>query len=85
MAKWIITKDIICDGDDDGVRGPTTPEGLDPKALPYRFKMYDDDGELYYEGRASSESFDPLDDFGTPNTGCTEIKYSKGGGPFETL
>jgi len=41
-----------------------------------KFKMYDDDGELYYSGRiiGNYSGFEPLDDFGTPNAGCTEIK-----------
>ena len=47
--------------------------------------MYDGDGELYYEGRFMDTTLDghdlpetafgPLDDFGTPNAGCTHIKY----------
>jgi hypothetical protein len=41
-----------------------------------KFKMFDDDGELYYSGYAKPDAdFDPLDDFGTPNAGCTEIQY----------
>lgn len=46
------------------------------KDLVIRFRMYDDDGILYYEGRADEDtSFEPLDDFGMPNAGCTYIKY----------
>ena len=41
----------------------------------FQFRMFDDDGELYYEGRCTIESFAPLDDFGMPNAGCTTIKY----------
>lgn len=45
-----------------------------------RFKIYDDDGELYYSGYFLGDSFDedafgPLDDYGTPNAGATEIRY----------
>lgn len=40
------------------------------------FRMYDDDGELYYSGWAKPDTeFDPLEDFGTPNAGCTSISY----------
>jgi hypothetical protein len=44
------------------------------------FQMLDDDGELYYTGVRAGESqyddgFEPLDDFGKPNAGCTEIRY----------
>lgn len=48
--------------------------------------MYDDDGELYYEGRASSQSFEALDCFGMPNAGATEIRfYNKETRKFETI
>lgn len=44
-----------------------------------RFRMYTDDKELIYEGYMvhdkNSEGFEPLEDFGTPNFGCTIIKY----------
>lgn len=55
------------------------------------FKMYDDDGELYYEGiimcEPGSESmFAPLDDFGAGNAGCTRIDYKDGKtGKFVTI
>lgn len=55
------------------------------------FRMYDDDKILYYSGRCWSadgvgdgstgvlglgeEFFGPLEDFGTPNAGATDIKY----------
>lgn len=46
-----------------------------------RFKMYDDDGELYYTGRLISDDvYDdagrPLDDYGTPNAGAVSIRYA---------
>jgi hypothetical protein len=47
--------------------------------LTHPFRLYDDEGNLYYEGRSSDadseDAFNPLDDFGTPNAGCTEIGY----------
>lgn len=50
-----------------------------PKAE--RFRMLGDDGEVAYYGffvdeHGSAECcFGPLDDFGTPNFGCTTIQY----------
>lgn len=40
------------------------------------FKIYDDDGEPWYSGEIYGEydGFEPLDDYGTPNDGCTQIK-----------
>lgn len=55
-----------------------------------KWQMFDDDGERYYDGRIvftdpddengngltlPEEAFGPLNDFGTGNAGCTEIKY----------
>jgi hypothetical protein len=44
-----------------------------------KFRMSDDDGNILYKGRStdnnSERAFDPLDDFGAPNAGCTKIEY----------
>lgn len=41
--------------------------------------MKNDDGIVYYKGLSSSNddetAFNPLDDFGMPNAGCTSIEY----------
>ena len=43
-----------------------------------RFTMYDDDDNCYYEGMiyGDFDGFEPLDDFGMPNAGCTYIKIN---------
>lgn len=45
----------------------------------FRFRLCDDDGELYYEGRSTDNkteaALDPLDSYGMPNAGCTMIRY----------
>ena len=43
-----------------------------------RFSMYDDDDNCYYEGMiyGKYDGFEPLDDFGMPNAGCTYIKVN---------
>lgn len=50
-----------------------------PTAPRYAFKMYDDDGMLYYAGLCTScddnKAFDPLNDYGTPNAGAVRIDY----------
>lgn len=50
----------------------------------YEFRMYDDDGELYYTGLLATLEDEPdtdalmapLYDFGGPNAGATRIKYT---------
>lgn len=58
-----------------------------------RFRMTDGDGEVYYTGLCylpeglTEDAFGPLDDFGQPNAGATEIAYldPENGGHWETL
>jgi len=46
---------------------------------PFKFRLYDDDGELNLSGECSDNNsenaFGPLDDYGMPSYGCTEIRY----------
>ena len=74
---WIITTDHL-DGSANGVSGP---HNADPKLSdnPVKFQMFDDDNELYYSGvlyGKDATGFEPLDDYGTPNDGCTIIKIN---------
>lgn len=88
---WIITKDYISDGDDVGVTGPkgcTLKE--EELKTGHKFKMYDDDNNLCYEGhlfgnKNSYDGFLPLDNFGEPNAGCTRIEYKNDHGEWEML
>lgn len=88
---WYISKDHIDDGDAVGQwNGHFKDSRLETakRVCTHKFRMYDDDGELYYEGYSNDKNgekaFDPLDDFGMPNAGCTEIKYLEKG-MWETL
>lgn len=106
MTAWIITKDKIADKDAKegtnlnakGLTGPSTATDADVARLKAgegkRFRMLDDDGEIYYYGRQLEESecteeyengfwgaeseFAPLDNFGRPNAGCTDIQFANG-------
>lgn len=57
------------------------------------FRMKDADGDLYYTGRIitpegeeeSEMDFAPLDDFGKPNAGATEIHYRRDDGTWYEL
>jgi hypothetical protein len=77
--RWKITQDYI-DADDleQSAVGVEGPYGLDETLMtnPTSFSMYDDDQECYYEGMIYGDftGFEPLDDFGTPNAGCSMIK-----------
>jgi hypothetical protein len=97
---WTITHDLLSVGEyasesEVGVSGPhdATEEQI-AKAKGrdgVTFKMYDDDGIHYYTGRIwhrdgpGSCDFQPLEDFGTPNAGCTDIKYKNAEGKFEAI
>lgn len=80
---WYIAEDFIDSGDAVGefncnFREENTLERV-KKVCKFKFRMYDDDGVLYYSGYSndsdSEKAFAPLEDFGMPNAGCTEIKY----------
>ena len=87
--KWIITKDHFADltakpgtnCNAVGVEGPRDCDDRTADQLPDSFRMFDDDGELVCEGKCDclvngpEGGFEPLDDFGMPNYGCTYIEY----------
>lgn len=90
MYAWIITTDHTEDDEGDaGVIGPRTATDEDIARLQAgegdTFRMYDDDGELYYTGRlvvsGDTDHSDeeacvaPLRDYGTPNAGAILIKW----------
>lgn len=84
---WIIDKDhlgAIGTGTDNHT-GIIGPYGADTskciqlkqdKNVGSKFRLFDDDGELYYEGRiiGKYDGFEPLDDIGEAS-GCTYIEY----------
>ena len=90
-----ITKDHIEKGDREGVCGPRDISCADEQRLKDQkdckhFKMYDDDGELYYEGywfghNDESDEFEALDCFGTPNAGCTYLKMKDKSGKYKIV
>lgn len=97
MYAWIIDTDHIASTDEPegtncnakGLMGPRAADKTLIEALKagkgLQFKMYDDDGELYYTGRGIADKDDqesedfcygPLGDFGTPNAGAVLIKWT---------
>ena len=82
---WIIIKDH-CKNEYDprDQTGTQSANFNEAKAasLVHRFRMYDDDDVLCYEGLSancdSEKAFGPLDNFGKPNVGCTSIFYLRG-------
>lgn len=96
MTAWIITKDKLAETEADSAKGLTGPRSASDNDVArlkagegIRFRMLDDDREVYYYGRFleeddcsadyyAEEEFAPLDNFGTPNAGCTIIQYDNG-------
>jgi len=80
---WLITEDHISRSTERSAVGVAGPCGGDETLLKYntnraKFEMFDDDDELYYVGYLYGDytCFEPLDDFGMPNAGCTKIKVN---------
>lgn len=85
VVIFIIDTDHINEGEYSG-RTFGDVKGFE-QFLTEPFKLFDDDGVLYYEGRASNqqteEAFAPLD-WAMGESGCTEIQYLNKG-RWETL
>lgn len=93
---WMITEDRISQGDQKTRIGTIGPRGTGLCAADFanqqttRFRLKDDDGQTYYEGvfvgdHTSEEAFGPLDDFGTPDAGCTRLEYRYPDGRWRPL
>jgi hypothetical protein len=91
MYGWMLTRDRINNryGNLVGPHGITKAhkqELLLKGGAPFR--LLDDSGEVYYEGIIVGDysGFEPLDDFGGPNDGCTDIQYpNEFDGSWESL
>ena len=90
---WAITKDKIEDGKHVGTEGPhDAPDSIPDDWQTRKFRMLDDDGNVYYYGivaaadiESEEAAFGPLDDFGAPNAGCTMIQWRTEDGEWETI
>lgn len=87
-VTWLITKDFgVCNDCQNA-----TPEQIrEIKSLGFTaaFSLHDDDGVKYYHGYSKPlqdvDGFEPLDDFGMPNAGCTDIRYRDSEGFYKSL
>jgi len=79
---WVIDFDYIDNPLGMSVKNLFGPRDATEEDLVFctqKFRMYDDDGNLYYQGRMSDScDFEPLDHYGMPNAGCTEIRLLEG-------
>lgn len=78
--RWIITADYFSDNDSDCAVGKMGPRDADNSITKHAvvFDLYDDDGEHMAKGMlfGDYDGFEPLDDFGKGNWGCTSIKIN---------
>ena len=87
---WLITKDYI-DNDNRTIQSADFNANIFAKAKHVQFKVYDDDGELYYRGLMSEKQFDTCDkvfeplDWAAYDSGCTAMQYKRLHGNWEVL
>ena len=79
---WMLTRDFISTDDPEGQRVSVCSLNFSEshvQHLTHRFRLLDDDGQVYGEGVANScddeKAFGPLDDFGEGAWGCTAVEY----------
>lgn len=81
IMAWKITRDIL---DNKNVYIASLHDQVE---MPHKFRLLDDDGEVYFEGWSndnnSERAFEPLD-WAMADSGCTEIQYFNDG-KWETL
>lgn len=79
MQAWNITQNHFADGDGRRNWWNVKPE-FRPASMPVAFQLCDDDGEVYYSGRASSDHavLDALDTIGA-DAGCTQARVKVDG------
>lgn len=82
---FVIDRDYVSEAGEPHMNGklfqnPDDDKVLDlDRDLTHRFRIYDSDRELYYEGRSDdSSSFEPLE-WAQWYAGATEIRYLEGG------
>ena len=94
---WVITRDCLDPGTCEmpsrvGVHSVDYNAALFARTETLEVRLLDDDGEVYYEGRATRErildspeerAFDVLD-WAMADAGCTELQYFDGG-EWQTL
>lgn len=81
MRTWCITKwckIITDDGKDIYIKNKN------PKELKNKFRILDDDGNVYAYGFSKEENFKPLDYYKN-SLGVVEIQYKNKNGEYETL
>lgn len=83
-----ITKDLVENGKHEGRIRHLAGEIFTEADLTIKFKLYDDDGELYYKGVTTDGPeeiiFAPLD-WAAWNAGCTYMKVKNDKGKWEVL
>ena len=82
MTTFKITKDHISDTTPASVEKNQSNENEIKKDFPFKFRLYDGDQNLYFEGYSndsdSEDAFKPLDHF-AESYGVTTIKYFENG------
>lgn len=90
-GDFLITKDVIGEGHNNRYSNRDEPEAIEKiKVKGKKFRLLDDDGNIYFYGKCLTDfgenAFNPLDRFGGPGYGCTDIQYKNAEtGEWESL
>ena len=90
-GDFLITKDVIGEGHNNRYSNRDEPEAIEKiKVKGKKFRLLDDDGNIYFYSKGLTDfgenAFNPLDRFGGPGYGCTDIQYKNAEtGEWESL
>jgi len=75
---WRITHDCLANAPRN-VRSQNWDQDRAERATE-RFRLLDDDRNVYFRGVCTPNvDFEPLDEYGMPDSGCTIIEFREGG------
>lgn len=78
---FVITREFLSPGSEFQDATKQQVNQIKKDGFTVAFRLFDDDGIHYYSGylktkyEGCEQAFRPLEDYGMPNAGCTDIKY----------
>lgn len=92
--SWKIDRDYLADAPEQSDVGRGQYDEGAPAPMSYRFRLLDDDGEVYYGGRYDAAALDDDEAYGglyqalkwgASNAGCADLQVKTPAGEWESI